>query len=94
MVGKPLPSRGGGSQHRSHKDEGDVVTFDDPLDQNKFTQTHDRNVYVTSNQTFASNKTFILWMLINSDKGSAVSSSWNPGTSALIREGTVGTDKC
>ena len=39
---------------------------------------------VASNQTFASNKTFISWMLINSDKRSAVSGSWNPGTSTLI----------
>ena len=43
------------------------------------------NVYVASNQTFA----FISWTLINSDKRSAVSGSWNPGTSTLIQEGAV-----
>ena len=48
-------------------------------------------IYVTSNQTFASNKTFISWMLINSDKRSAVGCSWNPGTSMLIQEGAVST---
>ena len=46
-------------------------------------------IYVTSNQTFASNKTFILWMLIISDKRLAVSGSWNPGTSTFIQEGVV-----
>ena len=46
---------------------------------------------VASNQTFASNKTFIAWTLINSDKRSAVSGSWNPGTSAFIQEGVVST---
>ena len=51
-------------------------------------------LYVASNQTFASNKTFISWMLNNSDKSSAVSGSWNPGTCALIPEGAVSTDKC
>ena len=48
-------------------------------------------IYVASNQTFASNKTFILWTLINSDKRSAVSGSWNPGTNTLNREGAVST---
>ena len=51
---------------------------------------------VTSNQTFASYKTFILWILINSDKRSAVSGSWYPGTSALLEKGLYrpGTDEC
>ena len=52
--------------------------------------------FVALNQTFALNKTFISWMLINSDNRSAVGGSWNPGTSALIREGqySLGTDEC
>ena len=37
------------------------------------------NIYVAWNQTFVSNKTFILWMLID------------PGTSMLIRQGAVST---
>ena len=36
-------------------------------------------------------KHFISWMLINSNKRSAVGGSWNPGTSALIPEGAVST---
>ena len=47
------------------------------------------SMYVASNQTLASNKIFISWMLINSDKRSAVNGSWNPGTSMLIQEGAV-----
>ena len=47
------------------------------------------DAFVTSNQTLASNKTFISWMLINSDKRLAVSGSWNPGTNVLIQEGAV-----
>ena len=45
--------------------------------------------FVSSNETFALNKTFISWMLINSDKRSAVGGPWNPGTSALTQEGAV-----
>ena len=41
-------------------------------------------ICVTLNQTFASNKTFISWTLINSNKRSAVCGSWNPSTSMLI----------
>ena len=41
-------------------------------------------IYVASNQTVASNKTFISWTLINSNKWSVVGNSWNPGTCALI----------
>ena len=48
-------------------------------------------IYVASNLTFASNKTFISWTLIDSDNRSAVSGSWNPGTSMFIREGVVST---
>ena len=47
------------------------------------------HICVTSNQTFASNKTFILWMLIDSDKRWAVSGSWNHDTSVLFQEGAV-----
>ena len=48
-------------------------------------------MYVASNQTLVSNKRFISWTLIDSDKLSAASGPWNPGTSVLIGEGAVST---
>ena len=87
----------------SHKGADDQVeSIDDPnayagrseqiirINQPITVTTRD-NIYVTSDQTFTSNKTFILWMLINSDKRLAVGGSWNPGTSVLNREGAVST---
>ena len=55
----------------------------------KCISAHPGTPFVTLNQTFASNKAFILWTLINSDKRLAVGGSWNPGTSVLIPEGAV-----
>ena len=61
------------------------------MSRDKQISTHPGMPFVTSNRTFTLNKTFILWILINSDKRLAVSGSWNPGTSALNREGVVST---
>ena len=48
-------------------------------------------ICVALNQTLVPNKTFISWMLIDSDKKPAAGSPWNPGTSTLIQEGAVST---
>ena len=61
------------------------------MNRDKQISTYPGMPFVTLNQTFTSNKTFISWMLINSDKRSAVGCSWNPGTSALNREGAIST---
>ena len=60
-------------------------------DESRQISAHPEMPFAASNQTFVLNKTFILWMLIDSNKQLAAGGPLNPRTSTSIQEGAVST---